>query len=674
MLVFNIIIIALILHTLFSKHNTVLSCGLFAFIGNNANRFNWDRFNYLGAANDDRGGDSCGIVTPDFFKYGMGPEARYEKFIIKADQNPEGKYKIVLGHTRKASIGAVDLNHAQPYIFTSKSRIVKRMKKKDPILSKFVDRNAAKDTLVFAGTHNGTINNYKELASQYGINCLDKNDSGVIMEILFKYGTNVLTEYAGTAALIWHNFAENCSYVFRGSSPIYSKNAVAIEERPLFAYVESDNNTYFSSTEDSLKFIGGNKDSVLEVDANYLYKIQNGKITSKIEVDRSVIPQKESTVTTSSGSRNAYKVNEDLYGSEWSNCHGYGKSNILYQKDVTEEYIGEYKLSKRAISGSKLHIINEVKPYIAAIDTNSIFFWRGRYMFCEVLAQGVIHISHWGKRITPTERGARPFFFIDGVMLVDRTAYEEGLKIIADFKGTEKELARKLAPLSVYPVHSYFKTNERKLDFQDFFKPNDAYVEHRESDSTRVMAGRVHFTGEFNPVFSKRIYIVRNGDLKGISETVFAKTPNEEFGSIENPKNKPFTGKIIAIPQVTEEYPDCPCYNCKDAESNQCTNCNPLDDYLAEWKKFNELPENKRTDNKLALSPAESDVAYDAAYREVYDSQLKTIISDFSQAMQEAIEELYTMGPVDASTELEDIFNVTKNTLINFEDKHLSKF
>lgn len=691
MLVFNIIIVSLLVHMLIAYHvkSDVIACGLFAFIGSSASKFNWDRFNYLGVANDSRGGDSCGVVTQDFFKYGIGTSSNYEKFIIKAKDKPEGKYKVVLGHTRKASIGGIDLDYAQPYIFTSKSRIIKRLKKKNSALSKFVDSNSSKDTIVFAGIHNGTINNYKELAKKYNISAFDKNDSGVLMEIILKYGFDVLLEYRGTAAIIVHNYAENLSYVFRGSSPMYSKNAVNVEERPLYAYKESPYNTYFSSLKDSLLFIGGKEDNIVEVDPNFLYKIQNGKILEKIKMDRSDVTQREPVTTSRSvNSRNFNDTYEDhwgFYGYEGGRTHN---SAFNEHNKEAEIYIGDHKLCKSAIQG-KMHIMNETKPYNSSVHEpgSLIKFWKGRYMFNDVLINGVIHINNWGKRIAPDEHGARPFFFVDGVMITDRTAYENALKIVEEHNGTPKELARNLAPLSIYPVHSYDKSGERKLDFQDFYKPSSAYVEHVEDKNSRIVAGRVHFNGEFSPVFSKRVYIIRNGDLQGISENTWQKSPNEEFGTLTNPKkpntdnvvdNVEDTPKIIALPQNIEDFPDCPCYDCSEKD---CEKCVLIDEYIADWKEYNNAKEQAELDIRQA-ELADADAAYNAAYseyenetyKELYEKQMKTILEDCSQSIQEAIEELYSLGPADTSTELEDILNVYRNSLIKFEEKHLSKF
>lgn len=705
-MLFNIIIILLLLHSVLGRHSTVLACGLFAFIGNSTTKFNWDKFNYLGAANDSRGGDSCGVVTTDFHKYGIGLESDYKDFVTKTEKGFSGKYKVILGHTRKASVGAIDLDHAQPYIFTTKSRIVKRMKKKDTTLAKYVEKDT-KDRIVFAGIHNGTLNNYKELAEKYKINAFDKNDSGVLMEIIFKYGFDVLKEYKGTAAIITHNYATNVSYVFRGSSPMYYSNATSVEERPLYAYYESPHNTYFSSLKDSLKFIGGRHDTIDEVVPNVLYKIQNGKIVDKIKVDRSDVPQREyttakSTTTNRSAARDFTNA-EDYYNDAW----GYGetseniKKNNKKYRQAAGKYINGKKIDESLITG-KIHIMNETKPYLPTIDTNNIYFHKGRYFICGVLAQGVIHISAWGKKTLPTDHAARPYFFVDGVMIQDRAAYEKGLGIIQKHKGTDRELARELAPLSIYPVHSYSKSGERNYQFQDFYKPSVGYVTHKETKGMKVMSGRVHFNGEFQPVFSKRVYFIKNGDLQGIATETWGKTPTEEFGTLYNPKKvtspidttvEKDKDRVIIMPSKDDDYPECPCYECRSQDSLKCNNCVELDEYLEIFNEADKIREQDKKQAKKDIENAggtvkgsedtqtqieldqESDDAYnaaydDATYMELYEKQIKTIVEDCSQGLQEAIEELYSMGPAEASADLEQIIMATRSSLIKFEEKH----
>jgi predicted glutamine amidotransferase len=693
MLLLNILIILLLVHSLIYHYlrykiwykQDVIACGLFAFIGSSASKFSWDKFNYLGQENDTRGRDSCGVVTAGFHRYGIGVDSDYKDLIMRSEEKPSGKYKVVLGHTRKASIGGVELSFAQPYIFTTKSRMVRRLKKKNTTLQKFVDKNSGKDVVVFSGIHNGTISNYTELAKKYNVNVVGKNDSGTLMEILFKYGHDVLKEYKGTAALIWHNYAENLSYVFKGKSPTFYTTAPASEERPLYAYTESDNNTYFSSLKNPLKFIGGTNDTIDDVVPNVLYKLQNGKIVDKIPIDREDLPQKETTTSNSHACGSNFRNKNGRNAHFWDDYDYQGGRVSGGSEDAVKVYLQGLEINESAISGNKVHIMNEVKPYLTADKENNIYFHQGRYKMREVLMQGVKHFSAWGKSTSPSEHGARPYFFIDGIMLNGRDAYEKGLKIVANHTGDERALARELAPLSIYPVHTYYKTGERKLDFQDFLKPSSDYVSETLSSELKVIKGRVYFNGRFNPVFSKRTYLIKNGDLLGIAENKWAKTPTEEFGTELNPKGptkeEKDERKVIVLPQSNGDHDDCPCYECRHQDSPKCNNCSELDNYLQAWednKKLTEAAEAAKKDidgNQLTLN-TEADKAYknayeQDAYNEILSEALNNTVDTCTETLRELITDLYSLGASSKTSELENILLTSKNSLDSFKDKHL---
>jgi len=220
----NLILILLLLHTFlykFFKSKNVLSCGLFAYIATKDNHsFDWMKFNYLGRDNDIRGGDSIGRMIGDVSeKFVNNKKARttYEDYVITY-KNAKPSH-IALGHTRKASVGGISLEKAQPIELELPNNIGK-----------------------FVMVHNGTIHNWQALGKKYNVETTDKTDSMVLAQIIMENGYNVLTEYEGAAALIIRDDrTPDTLFLFKGASLQYTN---VTEERPLYCYRENENSMY----------------------------------------------------------------------------------------------------------------------------------------------------------------------------------------------------------------------------------------------------------------------------------------------------------------------------------------------------------------------------------------------------------------------------------------------
>ena len=98
-------------------------CGIFGMISKKARPFNKRAFCTMGVRNDSRGGDSCGIFIDGNVEYGVDKEKLFISFFRKsALLNVTTQCKIALGHCRKASVGKVSLETAQPVVIKNEEQ------------------------------------------------------------------------------------------------------------------------------------------------------------------------------------------------------------------------------------------------------------------------------------------------------------------------------------------------------------------------------------------------------------------------------------------------------------------------------------------------------------------------------------------------------------------------
>ena len=129
-------------------------CGIFGQISVKAKAFNKRAFCTMGVRNDSRGGDSCGIFIDGNVEYGIDKQKLFINFFRDSKLlEYTTTCKIALGHCRKASVGKVGLETAQPVVI-------------------YNDQNK----IEFVVIHNGTIYNYEELAKKYLDLFRKKND------------------------------------------------------------------------------------------------------------------------------------------------------------------------------------------------------------------------------------------------------------------------------------------------------------------------------------------------------------------------------------------------------------------------------------------------------------------------------------------------------------------
>lgn len=226
-------------------------CGIFGQISRKRKRFDYSAFCTLGINNDIRGGDSCGIFIDGNVEYGVNDKKFFENFFedSKLLKNTE-ECQIAFGHCRKASIGGISLETAQPVVLYSKEGIPE-----------------------FVVMHNGTIYNSSELAKKYipDIDIKGMTDSQVMARIFYYKGYDVLSEYNGAAVFAIADYRkENPEVLFwQGVSPD-KYNGKPTEERPLY-FALSDDEVVFSSIYTFLPALRP-KAKMLELKGNLLCK------------------------------------------------------------------------------------------------------------------------------------------------------------------------------------------------------------------------------------------------------------------------------------------------------------------------------------------------------------------------------------------------------------------
>lgn len=291
-------------------------CGIFGMISKKEKPFNKRAFCTMGVRNDSRGGDSCGIFIDGYSEYGVDKQKEFINFFKDSTLlDVTTECKVALGHCRKASVGKVSLETAQPVVLYNE-----------------------KDEADFVVIHNGTIYNYQELAKKYipEINIEGLTDSQVMARIFYHKGYDCLDEYYGGAVFVVHDYRINQSLVFKGHSRKYINSANAEEERPLF-YCWHNGRFIFSSIHETLYAFYYEED-VYSLPHNKLLVIKGNKIKVVKEYNRENVTQSKPIAT--------YTQPNIFGGSEYSGYYNSYFKNDTYcfrAKHDGTNYIDEEK-------------------------------------------------------------------------------------------------------------------------------------------------------------------------------------------------------------------------------------------------------------------------------------------------------------------------------------------
>lgn len=275
-------------------------CGIAGIINKIPRTFDYSTFCVLGIANDSRGGDSCGVFIDGKYEYGVDKEKYFQSYFPESELLFDTKTaKIALLHCRKASVGKITKETAQPVILTDE-----------------------KGNVDFVVLHNGTIYNYQELAKKYipEIDISGMTDSQVMARIFYFNGYDVLSEYNGGSvfAIVDYRNHGPHTYLFKGASKKHTYSKDEEEERPLCYCIDPvKRELVFSSI--GIHLLALRKDcNAWSLTANTLWEFDGKDLVKVKDCPRDKATQTKEIVATTYplyGSYGRYGFEEPMYDS-----------------------------------------------------------------------------------------------------------------------------------------------------------------------------------------------------------------------------------------------------------------------------------------------------------------------------------------------------------------------
>lgn len=461
-------------------------CGIFGYVGVEK-PLDKRAFLTLGCINDTRGGDSTGIFIDGKVEYGVEKLKFFQDFFYTSNLIQEtNKAKVALGHCRKASVGGISLNTAQPVVI------------KD-----------ADGEIEFVLIHNGTIVNYKELSRKYlKGESVGLTDSQIMAKIIHSSGFNVLKEYIGAGAFVITDYRESkekpTTYLFKGESLLNSYSKEPVEERPLFISIEKKG-IWFSSISLFLSTTRYGSGDVFFVKPNHLYTIKEGEIRRRELYDRSKQYQTEPTVKVTHGS---VRNSEDF---DWDGYEGYGY-NHFFDRDYTnssESQVPAIGFKSNQSKGASI-FVTDVFCNPTYNSKNKMTFIDGFYYLDGKRAHGKYPVSKYGYIMEATfSRVAVELYFYEGIIVYDKKCFDVILKL-QDTLGisNSKEFAEGF-PEIIYPYSPllYYDKKEKR------------YIRYDRNMHTP-------FWGDFNVLFetTEPSYHFEKGKIK--TRCVYPQTSN----------------------------------------------------------------------------------------------------------------------------------------------------
>lgn len=256
-------------------------CGIFGLINKKPRKFDYATFCTLGIQNDSRGGDSCGVFIDGNVEYGTKSERWFETFFQDSKLVSETQEcSVALGHCRKASVGAISEETAQPVCIKNENGDVE-----------------------FVVIHNGTIYNYKDLAAKYipNIDITGMTDSQVMTRIFYYKGYDVLSEYMGAAVFVIVDYRgpEPLVLFWQGESKTSQYGKVDLE-RPLW-FAITDGQLVFSSLCEFFPSLLRNWD-IYSLAPNWLFTFDGKELKSVTNYPRNDVGQYNITSYPTKGS------------------------------------------------------------------------------------------------------------------------------------------------------------------------------------------------------------------------------------------------------------------------------------------------------------------------------------------------------------------------------------
>lgn len=425
----NIILSALIIHTLLflilKPKSVSLFCGLFGYVGI-ARKFDKKTFYTLGCINDTRGGDSCGVFIDRQIEYGVDKEKLFTSFYDTSKLLESTTVaRIALGHCRKASVGAIGIDTAQPVVIENDDNEIE-----------------------FVMIHNGTLLNHKALAAKYLKNTPDTfTDSQIMAYIMYYEGFNVLTEYEGAGAFVMVDYRKSKEtpdvYMFKGESLQFHYSKETTEERPLFISIE-DRGIWFSSIGqflDTTRYGEQVAKGIRTLKSNHLYHIKGGTIKSSTFMDRSKRHQSGSAV---------YTYNEyERY-----------QRPMLPIRNTTPNPPSNFT----AKTGSSIFLCSNysIPP---SQPNGKLLFIDGFYYMDGKKAHGMLELSPYGYTPNAYRADIEEFWFFDGILLYNETCFDVVKALFEKFQLEDATDFVEGFPETVYcySPQVYWDSNEKKF-------------------------------------------------------------------------------------------------------------------------------------------------------------------------------------------------------------------
>lgn len=319
-------------------------CGIAGIINKTPRNFDYSTFCTLGISNDVRGGDSCGIFIDGKYEYGINDHKLFSYFFLDSELlNSVKQSTVALVHCRKASVGVISEETAQPVVIKNENGEV------DYVLM-----------------HNGTIYNYEDLAKKYipDMDIKGMTDSQVMAHIFYNAGYNVLDEYNGGAvfAIVDYRGISPKTLLFRGSSKKYLYSKEAEPERPLFFCIDTmRRELVFSSIWEYL--IAQRRDcTVYAVRTNELLEFTGKALVSVGTYNRDKCTQSKSVAYTTK------------YSSYYDDYDGYG---VYYDSYITINMLSNLYSYRGQLIHGKLAITDFGKVGDKYSKTTDVWFFHG---------------------------------------------------------------------------------------------------------------------------------------------------------------------------------------------------------------------------------------------------------------------------------------------------------
>lgn len=590
------------------KQHTSLNCGIFAWIGDDTEKFNPVLFNILGIYNDARGGDSCGVYWNKTALKALGTKAKWEELVrdkeVKLVEKLKLKrYPIIIGHARKASVGTICQENIQP-----------------------VTLYDSKDKICYVQAHNGTLSNYRELAKKHNINFKEsETDSIVLSRLIYLKGFDILEEYEGTAALVI-NFPKepNVLYAFHGKSNKYYNVS---EERPLHYFHDDAMGTYISSEKSHLQTITGmyGLEPPVEFKHNVLYRLEG----NKVEEIRTINRVKETKPTTYNNTIFSYSSGKyDGVNSDFNN-----NRRDIVPRNICNAHIGH----------SSSNVSSAVIRYTKGL------FWHGQYV-----AHDYQVVDSWGwtsnKYAASNYNNLYHLWFFGGLLMKNKECFSEleeirikhDIEVEEVFKGYDnlRRFEGKLSRCSVFPFTRISDSQTGVMVQSDLMQS--------------TWRTGMFFEGSFTALFSDKILTFKAGDLSDIEKTKWGEVYTIKRLLADYPELASDNFGMLIADRPSFKMSDIDCAMTNPSECSTFGNKNGLCDTctynLNYTDNIDQLPFDEDDDKEKVIQ-----------LTHILSAKLVPIVHD----LEELIEEVDSTGYADC---IEDNLNKIKDSKDNLKN------